>query len=95
MLVIHQVKMLNIMNLNNLKMIYLFNIETQDIFNSQMIWFMIIISILLSTLLVFMVHIIIKYVNLKKLVYSQQKLLYELTTLQITKNKNRIKNGKI
>ena len=87
--------MLNIMNLNNLKMIYLFNIETQDIFNSQMIWFMIIISILLSTLLVFMVHIIIKYVNLKKLVYSQQKLLYELTTLQITKNKNRIKNGKI
>tara|TARA_R100000734_G_scaffold16570_1_gene12660 strand:+ start:2839 stop:3069 length:231 start_codon:yes stop_codon:yes gene_type:complete len=76
-------------------MIYLFNIETQDIFNSQMIWFMIIISILLSTLLVFMVHIIIKYVNLKKLVYSQQKLLYELTTLQITKNKNRIKNGKI
>ena len=76
-------------------MIYVFNIETQDIFNSQMIWFMIIISILLSTLLVFMVHIIIKYVNLKKLVYSQQKLLYELTPLQITKNKNRIKNGKI
>ena len=76
-------------------MIYLFNIETQDIFNSQMIWFMIIISILLSTLLVFMVHIIIKYVNLKKLVYSQQKLLYELTTLQITKTINRIKNGKI
>ena len=76
-------------------MIYLFSIEAQDIFNSQIIWFMIIISILLSTLLVFMVHIIIKYVNLKKLVYSQQKLLYELTTLQITKNKNRIKNGKI
>jgi hypothetical protein len=76
-------------------MIYLFSIEAQDIFNSQIIWFMIIISILLSTLLVFMVHIIIKYVNLKKLVYSQQKLLYELSTLEITKNKNRIKNGKI
>ena len=76
-------------------MICLFSIEAQDIFNSQIIWFMIIISILISTLLVFMVHIIIKYINLKKLVYSQQKLLYELSTLEITKNKNRIKNGKI
>ena len=81
------------MNQNNLKMIYLFNMEAQHIFNSQIIWFMIIMSIIFSTILVIMFHLIIKYMNLKKIVNSQQKLLYELSKLEIQKTKQRIKNG--
>jgi len=67
--------------------------EAQHIFNSQIIWFMIIMSIIFSTILVIMFHLIIKYMNLKKIVNSQQKLLYELSKLEIQKTKQRIKNG--
>jgi heme/copper-type cytochrome/quinol oxidase subunit 2 len=69
--------------------------EAQHIFNSQIIWFMIIMSIIFSTILVIMFHLIIKYMNLKKIVNSQQKLLYELSKLEIQKTKQRIKNGEI
>ena len=69
--------------------------EAQDIFNSQIIWFMIIISIVFSTILVIMIHLLIKYMNLKKVVFSQQKLIHELASLEIQKTKNKIKNGEI
>jgi len=77
------------------KMIYLFNMEAQNIFNSQVVWGFIILVIIISTLTVFLINIILKHIELKKIVYSQQKLLQELTTFQIQKTKNRIKNGKI
>ncbi len=76
-------------------MIYLFNMEAQNIFNSQVVWGFIILVIIISTLTVFLINMILKYIELKKIVYSQQKLLQELTTFQIQKTKNRIKNGKI
>lgn len=76
-------------------MIYLFNMEAQNIFNSQVVWGFIILVIIISTLTVFLINIILKHIELKKIVYSQQKLLQELTTFQIQKTKNRIKNGKI
>lgn len=65
----------------------------QEIFNSRMIWFMIIIIISNSTLIVVVTNLVIKYLKLKKIVYSQQKLLCDLANLEIEKNK--IKNGKI
>ena len=69
--------------------------EEQNIFNSQVVWGFIILVIIISTLTVFLINMILKYIELKKIVYSQQKLLQELTTFQIQKTKNRIKNGKI
>lgn len=69
--------------------------EAQNIFNSQVVWGFIILVIIISTLTVFLINIILKHIELKKIVYSQQKLLQELTTFQIQKTKNRIKNGKI
>ncbi len=69
--------------------------EAQNIFNSQVVWGFIILVIIISTLTVFLINMILKYIELKKIVYSQQKLLQELTTFQIQKTKNRIKNGKI
>jgi len=85
----------NIMSQMKSKMIYLFNMEAQNIFNSQVVWGFIILVIIISTLTVFLINIILKHIELKKIVYSQQKLLQELTTFQIQKTKNRIKNGKI
>ena len=67
----------------------------QDIFNAQVFWFIIIITIVFSTILVILINFIIKYNNLEKIVHSQQKLINELAKLEITKNKTRINNGEI
>lgn len=85
----------NIMSQMKSKMIYLFNMEAQNIFNSQVVWGFIILVIIISTLTVFLINIILKHIELKKNCLQSTKTPSRINNLSNTKTKNRIKNGKI